>query len=207
MSLSRRSFLVGVGAAAFVPSVGCVAEVAAPLSATESADLAFVREEEKLARDVYLALAPNGGQPFENIASSEQTHMDRMKDLLDAYGLPDPVSGRGSGEFRNTDLKALHDKLVAAGKTSRGGALAVGLEIEELDIHDLDAVMARSTRDDVRVALDELLRGSRNHLRAFYGQLVATGGTYLAKHIDQETFMAIATSAQEQGENGRSSGR
>jgi hypothetical protein len=207
MFLSRRSFLVGVGAVALVPVVGCAAETVVPLSSVEAADLAFVREEEKLARDVYQALAAIGGPTFDNIASSEQTHMDRMKELLDLYGVPDPVAGRGPGEFQNADLKALYDALVSAGKASRNGALAVGLEIEELDIHDLDGVKARSSHDDVRGALDELIRGSRNHLRAFYGQLSAVGGTYQAKHIDQAVFMEIATSAQEKGGNGRFSGR
>lgn len=199
MFLARRSFLVGVGAAVVVSAGGCAAESVVPLSSAEAEDLTFVREEEKLARDVYQALSAIGGPTFDNIASSEQTHMDRVKELLDLYGVPDPVAGRGPGEFQNAELDALYDALVSAGKASRNGALAVGLEIEELDIHDLDSIKARSSHDDVRSALDELMRGSRNHLRAFYGQLSAVGGTYQAKHIDQAVFMEIATSSQEKG--------
>ena len=45
------------------------------LSAKEASDLIFLREEEKLARDVYLALYDAWGTPiFLNISSSEQKH-------------------------------------------------------------------------------------------------------------------------------------
>ena len=43
-----------------------------------------MREEEKLARDVYLTLYDIWGTPaFNNIASSEQTHMDAVLMLID----------------------------------------------------------------------------------------------------------------------------
>jgi hypothetical protein len=178
----------------------CAAE-APTISDVERGDLAFVREEEKLARDVYLAIADVGGQSFDNVASSEQTHMDRVGDLLDTYGVPDPSLGE-AGRFTNAELGALYGALVARGKASRPAALAVGCEIEELDLHDLEAIRARSSREDVRTSLDELMRGSRNHLRAFYGQLRASGGTYVPEHVEQATFDAIVASAQESG-NGR----
>ena len=59
-----------------------------PLSDAEAATLTFMREEEKLARDVYLALYDLWSNPvFSMIASSEQKHMDAIKRQLDAYGL------------------------------------------------------------------------------------------------------------------------
>jgi hypothetical protein len=189
-----------VWVAASIALAACAAE-APTISDVERGDLAFVREEEKLARDVYLAIADVGGQSFDNVASSEQTHMDRVGDLLDTYGVPDPSLGE-AGRFTNAELGALYGALVARGKASRPAALAVGCEIEELDLHDLEAIRARSSREDVRTSLDELMRGSRNHLRAFYGQLRASGGTYVPEHVEQATFDAIVASAQESG-NGR----
>jgi hypothetical protein len=65
---------------------------ASDLSPEETAALLFMREEEKLARDVYNTLYEIWGQPtFTNIAASEQTHMDEVKLLLERYSLADPA--------------------------------------------------------------------------------------------------------------------
>ena len=62
------------------------------LNAEEEAGLLFMREEEKLARDVYLELFDEWGlRVFENIAESEQKHMDAVLYLLGKYGLEDPA--------------------------------------------------------------------------------------------------------------------
>ena len=58
------------------------------LSADEKKGLLLMREEEKLARDVYMALYKQWRLPiFSNIAASEQRHMDAIRTLLDRYGL------------------------------------------------------------------------------------------------------------------------
>ena len=51
----------------------------------EKESLTLMRQEEKLARDVYLTLGENYDLPvFTNIPRSEQRHMDQMGELLDA---------------------------------------------------------------------------------------------------------------------------
>jgi hypothetical protein len=71
-----------------------------PLSPAEQDGLRFMREEEKLARDVYLTLAAQWQSAiFANIAASEQTHMSSILTLLTRYNVPDPVAGMGVGEF------------------------------------------------------------------------------------------------------------
>lgn len=169
-----------------------------PLSAPETADLAWMREEEKLARDVYDAL-DGYGQPFANVQTSEQRHFDAIGGLLDAYGLPDPAAGNGVGVFTDPDLQALHDALVARGAPTALTAFDVGCAIEELDLRDLDVAAAATTHVDIQTVYGELARGSRNHLRVYYGKLVAAGGTYAPVYIDRATFDAIVTSAQESG--------
>ena len=73
--------------------------MAATLSATEAADLTFQREEEKLARDVYLTLYNRWGATiFNNIAGSEQKHTDTMLKMLLKYELSDPAK-TNIGEF------------------------------------------------------------------------------------------------------------
>jgi hypothetical protein len=51
----------------------------------EISGLLLMREEEKLARDVYKYLGERWNlRVFSNIANSEQTHMDQMAYLLEA---------------------------------------------------------------------------------------------------------------------------
>ena len=46
---------------------------------------------------------------------------------------------------------------------------------------------------------DHLLRGSRNHLRAYMTLLTQQSGTYVPKYISQDDFDAIVNSAIETG--------
>lgn len=62
------------------------------LNEVEIADLTLMREEEKLARDVYWALGDIWTfRIFANISQSEQVHMDAMLALLEKYELQDPA--------------------------------------------------------------------------------------------------------------------
>jgi len=138
------------------------------LSQSETDTLLLMREEEKLARDVYLALGQKWNTPvFANIAQSEARHMAAIKGLLDRYGLQDPVVVDTPGKFTNPKLAQLYEELVQAGMTSVVDAYQVGVQIEELDIADLKEGLAATTHADVRVVYQNLLRASQNHLRAF----------------------------------------
>ena len=185
-------------AALLLPLFACASNASDPLSEAERDGLVFTREEEKLARDVYDALDRHDPS-FVNVGASEQTHMDAIKTLLDRYDVADPAAGRAVGEFSSPKLKGLHDALVAGGSPSREAALAVGVEIEELDIADIEAARRVVTHDDVLTTYDNLTRGSRNHLRTFHGKLVAAGATYTPKHLDAATFRAIVESPAERG--------
>jgi len=73
----------------------------------------YVREEEKLARDVYLALWEQWQVPlFQNIARSEETHMQAVGTLIERYGLAGPAVGNPAGTFENEALQALYDQLL-----------------------------------------------------------------------------------------------
>jgi len=180
------------------PGAGATQATAGELSTAEIDSLLFTREEEKLARDVYQAL--QGNDPaFTNIARSEQMHMDAVLTLLERYALVDPVGTNGVGVFTNTTLQTLHDQLVASGKVSVLEALKVGVTIEELDIRDIDEAKKGVTHPDILTTYDNLTRGSRNHLRTYYGRLTAAGGTYTPQYLDPATFQAIVTSPMETG--------
>ena len=175
------------------------AVVAAPLSSTESQDLVFMREEEKVARDVYLVLYEQWGLlPFSNIAGSEQRHMDALLQLLNKYRLADPAAGLSMGEFVNPDLQALHDSLLARGLRSDVEALKVGGAIEETDILDLRDATEHSDNTDIDTVYGKLQCGSRNHLRAFARQLgLLTGEPYQAAVMAQEDVDAIFATSHE----------
>ncbi|HNO32390.1 MAG TPA: DUF2202 domain-containing protein, partial [Anaerolineales bacterium] len=141
---------------------------ASDLSAEEAAALLYMREEEKLARDVYNQMYVLWGQPtFQNIAASEQTHTDEIKLLLDRYGLADPALD--PGVFTDANLQALYNQLIAQGSVSLEEAMKVGVLVEETDIADLQARLAQTDNADIQLVYNNLMNASYNHLAAFNG--------------------------------------
>ncbi|MBC8447687.1 MAG: DUF2202 domain-containing protein [Chloroflexi bacterium] len=178
------------------------------LSEAEIEGLLYMREEEKLARDVYLTLYEAWELPiFQNIASSEQQHMDAVLGLMERYGLEDPAEGQDTGEFANPTLQELYDQLVETGGQSLEDALRVGAAIEEIDILDLEEHIAQTDKADIQRVYENLLRGSRNHLRSFVGTLEReTGETYAPQYLSQEAYDAIVSSPMERGGGGGQGG-
>jgi hypothetical protein len=143
-----------------------------PLSQQEIESILLMREEEKLARDVYLTLGQQWNvRVFANIARSESRHMAAIKGLIQRYGLQDPVVDDTPGVFTNPKLAQLYDNLVRAGSASAADAYRVGVKIEELDIADLQEGLTTVTHSDIQRVYQNLLRASQNHLRAFTSQL------------------------------------
>ena len=144
-----------------------------PLSAEEAAHLLYIREEEKLARDIYQALYSKWQvRIFNNIAASEQRHFDAIGTLIKRYGLSDPAQTT-AGIFTNPDLQKLYDDLFAKGNLSLLDALQVGVAIEETDIDDLKAAIAVTDNRDVLTVYGNLLNGSLSHLSAFNSHIEA----------------------------------
>ena len=198
--VTRRAMLAMTGALTAVSLLPAGEAMAARLTAStttltteEKNDLLFMREEEKLARDVYLTLHDIWGTPvFANIATSEQQHMDAILRLLNTYKLPDPTVGKLVGEFVNEELQTLYNALIARGKQSALEALLVGGVIEETDIEDLNAAMATSRLSNIDKVYQNLLNGSYNHLRAFARNIQSlTGQPYVAQVVSQEIVDSI----------------
>jgi hypothetical protein len=162
------------------------------LSAAEAEALLYMREEEKLAHDVYVTLYEQWGvNTFQNIASSEKAHTEAVKALIDRYGLDDPASTQ-VGEFTNPDLQALYDWLIARGRQSLAEAIKVGAAIEEIDILDLEERLAQTDNADIQQVFNNLLNGSKNHLRAYATVLQArTGETYQPQYLSVEAYQAV----------------
>jgi len=196
------------GSIAVAPSVSSSALNPIPadeLSPVEIEGILFMREEEKLARDVYLKLYDRWELPiFRNIANSEATHMEAIKTLIDRYNLEDPAEGQGIGVFTDPTLQGLHDQLVEEGNRSLSGALRVGAAIEEIDILDLEERIAQTGRADIQLVYENLMKGSRNHLRSFVSNLERrTGEVYQPQYLTQAAYDAIVAAPLERGNAGR----
>ncbi|MBK8943975.1 MAG: DUF2202 domain-containing protein [Ignavibacteriae bacterium] len=177
------------------------------VSPTELEGLKFMREEEKLARDVYLVLYETwNANVFSNIAKSEQKHTNAIKTILDKYEIEDPVVNDEIGVFQNSDLQTLYNSLVEKGKVSLVEALKIGAAIEEIDILDLEKYLDEVDSEDITFVYNNLMRGSRNHLRAFVKNLNTQNVSYKAQYLDDEQFQTIVTSEAERG-TGRGRGR
>jgi hypothetical protein len=177
------------------------------LTIEEQESIVYMREEEKLARDVYLTLGEYfDTNIFRNIAAAEQKHMDRVKRLLDEYSLVDPVTDNTIGVFTNPVFSEFYDS-----KTNNDieikEAILIGILIEETDIMDLQKAINDTDKADIQNIYGNLLRGSRNHLRAFVRKLESMGIVYEATVLDQTVADAIVNSPTERGSSKRNANK
>jgi len=165
-----------------------------PLSEAEISDLKFLREEEKLARDVYLfSYDKYQISIFNNISNSEQTHTDSVLLLLNRYGISDPASAE-RGVFVNQDLQELYTSLTTKAAISSVEALKVGATVEDLDINDIDHFTVNTSKADLLYVYNNLNCGSKNHIRTYTTQLVNNGVNYAPQFLSIEEYNAIINS-------------
>jgi len=136
--------------------------------------LIYMREEEKLAHDVYLHFdglyggKTPGAQVFQHITLSEQRHTDAVAQLLAVYGVADTVADAAPGEFTIPELQDLYVTLIAVGESGLTEALGVGVLIERKDMTDIvEAIEVSVDYADIVQVYTNLLAGSENHLAAF----------------------------------------
>jgi len=178
------------------------------LTDTEIAHLFYMRQEEKLARDVYVTFEEWWqADVFARIAVSEQRHMDAVGRIITALELDDPVTSNEVGAFDDDGFAEMFETLTNDGSGSYVEALQTGAYIEELDILDLAECLEDVENEVLANVLQNLMRGSRNHLRAFTAYLAAEGVTYVPKLMDQDQYDAIVNSPVERGRGNGNGGR
>ena len=149
------------------------------LTDNEKADLLWMREEEKLARDVYTTLYNKYKLlVFKNISKSEQAHMNAVLYLLKGYKLEDPVKTDETGKFTNPAFTALYASLVAKGNASLTEAYKTGVDIEILDIKDLKDAIGETDKANIQRVYTNLSKASEAHLKSFTFYLTRLGITY-----------------------------
>lgn len=161
---------------------------------TSAPDMTYLTEEEKVARDVYEAFAKKYKQRvFENIARSEQHHLEKMSDLLTTCDkdIPRAVRKDKPGRFDTPELQELYQSLVTRGEQSLEEALLVGALIEETDILDLRAAAAQASCAGAATLYARLEKASYNHLRAFVRNLDKLGVSYEPVLLTQKDYDGI----------------
>jgi hypothetical protein len=177
------------------------------LTDSELASLLKMKEEEKLARDVYTVLYQKwGSKIFSNISAAENNHLNAVVLLLTTYGVADVSTGE-AGVFEDIAVQTLYNDLVAKATVSIEEAYKTGALIEEMDIKDLIESLSTTTNGNVILLFDNLLKGSRNHLRAFNRQLTTLGVVYTPIYISQTDYDLIINSSMEKGNQYRMNGQ
>ncbi|MBF0289476.1 MAG: DUF2202 domain-containing protein [SAR324 cluster bacterium] len=165
------------------------------LTSQEYQYLVYMREEEKLARDVYQFLFQKWQLSiFYSIAQSEHRHTGSIGSLLQTYDIADPTLNFGPGEYKNTHITELYQQLTSKGQESVLEALKVGALIEEVDIHDLDLAIQATDKNDIIMVYSNIRNGSYHHFRAFVHSIELYGQPYQAAVLPQKTVDMIVQS-------------
>ncbi len=177
------------------------------LNDAELASLLKMKEEEKLACDIYSALYQKWGSTiFNRIAAAENNHLNAIIRLLEYYGSPDTLAGE-AGIFTDANVQILYNELLSRGSASVEEAYKAGALIEEMDIKDLSDALGTISNPNIVMVYENLVRGSRNHLRSFYKQLTSLGFDYTPIYITQAEFDQIVTSSIEKGKQYKMKGK
>lgn len=147
--------------------------------------IAYMWNEEKFAKDIYLALNEiYPTQQLEKIATQAETqHQALVEELIQRYDLnianlvdysesysEAELRAFAPGEFGIQEIQDLYDVLYEKGSHSQQDALEVGCIVEVTDINDLneDIIIAEKTNASDLVAVFNVLRdGSYSHYWAF----------------------------------------
>ena len=172
------------------------------LTETDIAGLMEMREEEKLARDVYAYLYEMYSHiVFGNISKSEDAHTSAILYLINGYGLIDPTP-EIVGEFSNEQFTNVYAQLTSEGSTGLIEALQVGALIEETDIADLEKLLETTENEDIVRVYSNLLEVSKSHLRSFTNVLAQLVETYVPQILSEELYQAILAESGNKGKHG-----
>jgi hypothetical protein len=154
-------------------------------------DLLQLYEEEKLARDVYLyAYQKWNDKIFNNIANSEQNHINAVKTILEQYKISHSEL-QEIGKFDNTELQTIYNELISKCDISLQEALTVGAIVEDLDINDLNIFATHTQNDTILEMYKNLNCGSRNHIVSFTSKLSKYNTEYTPQYISIELYNSI----------------
>lgn len=153
------------------------------LSFEQKATLAYMWDEERLARDLYLALneLTPSNTLYKIATKAESKHVEAVEALVKKYDLnilngidfsggysEQALEAINDNEFITPELTTLYDVLYTKGSQSLQDALEVGCMVEVTDINDLDRdIEVAGDAEDVVMVFENLREGSYSHYWAF----------------------------------------
>jgi len=191
------------GATSFnAPAITAPFDSTADLTADEIEFLFAVREDEKLARDVYTVFYQKfQNKIFENIGKSEATHIKAIERLYDYYQIDYPAVG-DAGKFSDAKLQHLYDSLIVKGD-SLLSAVKIMANLEESNIFHYTEVLKTILNPNIKIVIENLEKGSENHFKAAIRQITALGGVYAPVYISSADYSAIIAKGFENGKRYR----
>lgn len=169
-------------------------KVFSQLTDAEINSIMSLREEEKVAYDVYTFMFEKyESKVFKNIAENEKDHMDKIKELIIQFNLNDPLSGISDqkGVFNNKKMQALYDEMIMAGNYGLLDALRAAARFEETDIIDLRNDLSAASDQTVVNTYINLESSSQDHLRALVKVIKDEGISYKPSYLSKEDFDKI----------------
>lgn len=161
------------------------------LTKEEIDGLMEMREEEKLAHDVYVTFYKMYKfKIFDNISKSETAHTSSVLYVINGFKLTDPTPAAAT-KFSNPLFTDLYAQLTKKGAVSLVEALKVGAFIEEYDIADLKRLIEETKNPTIAKVYGNLLRGSYFHLTAYTNALKFKGVIYTPTILSAEEYKDI----------------
>jgi hypothetical protein len=144
---------ISIGSVAYAANIGIgSAGALADTEYTEEEMLVYAIQDEYAAQAEYTAIIEAYGSqvPYTNILKAENNHISRLTQLFTAYGYTVP------------DNKA--ETVLPA---SLEASYAIGVTAEENNIAMYEAFLKEELPADVKLVFENLLKASKNHLKAF----------------------------------------
>ena len=165
----------------------------------EITGIRHMREEEKMAHDVYVFLAEKWDLPaFDHISNAETRHFSAMGFLIEDFGIDDPAQ-TDAGKFQDEKIAQLYNSMTEQGSKSLIDALKAGAYIEEVDIADLHRYISETNKAQIKSVYQNLLGASGNHLRTFTRQLEWRGEKYTPVVLDSNVYAEIISATPQRG--------
>lgn len=135
------------------------------LSEAEEASLIFMRQEEKLLRDVYTVFVQTWEiKIFDQLKMAEQKHMDAIERLLNKYSITDPVTSDEIGVFDDPQFQQKFNDYTAQGIITIPDAMLAGQTMEQEDIDAITNYLLEVDNSDIIKVYTHLKSSSEAHL-------------------------------------------
>lgn len=170
------------------------------LSPGEADQLAYLREFEWMAADVYqyfLALHPL--PLFQNIGMNALNNSEMAHLLLMRNNLTDPARPHIPGKYMDTTLISRYNRLIGKGKLSQDDALLACLSLEEFALQKVMLFKLKATHPEMATLLEMLARSSRNHLRSLWRRCSDHSLLYEPTRLSREYFQTVVNQPHERG--------